>query len=135
MNFVIDASIAIKWVVDEANSREALRLRHERLFAPELLVAECANVLWKKVRRGELMLPEALLAGRLIERAGIQFHALRPLMERAQNLAAMLDHAVYDCFYLALAEAIDTDFITADRIFAQKVRGIDMSRVRMLSQT
>ena len=51
---VVDASIAIKWVIQEAETAEALWLRRHRLAAPDLLVAECANILWKKVRRNEL---------------------------------------------------------------------------------
>src|SRR6266849_5468707 len=52
---VIDASITVKWVVDEPGTPEALLLRRTaKLIAPDLLVAECANVLWKKVRRNEL---------------------------------------------------------------------------------
>jgi plasmid stability protein len=48
---VIDASIAIKWMVEEDGTREALALREQaKLIAPELLVAECANILWKKCR-------------------------------------------------------------------------------------
>jgi predicted nucleic acid-binding protein len=46
---VIDASIAVKWVVEEDGTSEALALRQKaKLIAPELLVAECANILWKK---------------------------------------------------------------------------------------
>jgi len=52
--FIIDASIAVKWVVEEPGTKEALALRACPLGAPELLVAECANILWKKVRRREL---------------------------------------------------------------------------------
>lgn len=132
MSFVIDASIAIKWVVDEPDSREAVLLRRQKLFAPDLLIAECANVLWKKVRRGEMTLAEALLAGRLIRQSDIELHALHPLMERAQRLAAVLDHAAYDCFYLALAELIDGEFVTADRIFFRKAHQLDDKRVKLL---
>ena len=50
---VIDASIAIKWVVEEGGTTEALVLRQKaKLMAPELLVAECANILWKKSPKG-----------------------------------------------------------------------------------
>jgi len=43
---VIDASIAVKWVVGEDGSDEALALlRTARLSAPDLLAAECANIL------------------------------------------------------------------------------------------
>jgi hypothetical protein len=63
--FVIDASIAVKWVVEEDRTAEALALRQRsKLIAPQLLVAECANILWKKVQREELLKEEALLAAR-----------------------------------------------------------------------
>jgi predicted nucleic acid-binding protein len=59
---VIDASIAVKWVVEEDGTPEALALRQKaKLIAPDLLVAECANILWKKVKRSELLKEEALL--------------------------------------------------------------------------
>ena len=46
---IIDASIAIKWVVKEDGTSEALVLRQKaKLIAPDLLVAECANIFWKK---------------------------------------------------------------------------------------
>ena len=53
-DLVIDASIAIKWVIEEDRTKEALALRRQALAAPDLLVAECANILRKKVRRKEL---------------------------------------------------------------------------------
>jgi predicted nucleic acid-binding protein len=41
---VIDASIAIKWVVEEDGTAEALLLwQKAKLIAPDLMVAECAN--------------------------------------------------------------------------------------------
>jgi predicted nucleic acid-binding protein len=53
--FVIDAGIAVKWVVEEDGTTEAFALHQKaKLLAPELLVAECANILWKKVERREL---------------------------------------------------------------------------------
>lgn len=120
MSLVIDASIAIKWVIDEPGSHEALALRRTCLLAPDLLIAECANVLWKKVRRGELTPAEAVLAARLIERADIHLQPMRALIEPAERLAIALDHPAYDCFYLVLAEATDSEFVTADGIFTEK---------------
>lgn len=59
---VIDASIALKWVVEETGTPDALVLRQRaRLIAPGLLLAECANILWKKVRRDELSKDEAMI--------------------------------------------------------------------------
>lgn len=119
---VIDASIAVKWVVDEDGTPEALALRaRARLIAPELLVAECANVLWKKVQRDELTTDEALLAARLLERADIELLPTRSLMEAATRIAIELNHPAYDCLYLALATANQCRFVTADQRFLRKL--------------
>lgn len=120
--FVIDASIAIKWVIDEAGTPEALTLRRNaRLIAPELLTTECANILWKKFQRRELSREEALLAARLIQAADIDFVPSHSLLEPATRLAIELDHPAYDCFYLALAIQQDCQFVTADERFVRKV--------------
>ena len=61
------AGIAVKWVVEEDGTREALVLRQKaKLIASDLLVAECANTFWKKVQRRELLKAEALLGTRSI---------------------------------------------------------------------
>ena len=84
---VIDASIAIKWVVEEEGTPAALALRKQaKLIAPELLVAECANILWKKVLRGELSREEAVLAARLLEGAEIELLPTRSLLEVATRM-------------------------------------------------
>ena len=68
---VIDASIAVKWVVPEPDCDRAEALRDHPLVAPDLLFAECANVLWKKVRRGELSKDEADIAAQTLGQADI----------------------------------------------------------------
>ena len=119
---VIDASIALKWVIPEVDSDAALALRSGRVSAPDLLVAECANALWKKVRRSELTAQEASLAARLLRRADIELEPMRDLIEPATQLAVALDHPAYDCLYLALAQASESEFVTADQAFCRKVR-------------
>jgi predicted nucleic acid-binding protein len=119
---VIDASVAVKWVIDESGTPEALLLRGQgRLIAPELLVAECANVLWKKVQRKELSQDEALLAARLLQSAEIELMPTRSLLEAATRLSIDLGHPAYDCLYLALAVESDCCFVTADESFVRKV--------------
>lgn len=120
--FVIDASVAVKWVVDEVRTPEALKL-HDlcRLIAPDLLVPECANILWKKVQRKELLKDEALLAARLLQGAEIELLPTRSLLESATRIAIDLDHAAYDCLYLALALEHDCRFVTADEGFIRKL--------------
>ncbi|WP_428376835.1 type II toxin-antitoxin system VapC family toxin [Lichenicoccus sp.] len=111
---VIDASVAIKWVVEEAGTTAALALRRYRLSAPDLLIAECANILWKKVRRQEISLDEASLAGRLLEHADVELIPMRRLLAPALRLAVQMDHPAYDCVYLSLAQSSGCSFVTAD---------------------
>jgi predicted nucleic acid-binding protein len=119
---VIDASIAVKWVVDERGTPEALVLRQKaKLIAPELLVAECANVLWKKVQRNELSKEEALLAARLLQGAEIELLPTRSLFEAVTRISIELDHPAYDCLYLALAVENECRFVTADERFLRKL--------------
>jgi predicted nucleic acid-binding protein len=119
---VIDASIAVKWVIDEPGTPEALLLRQKaKLIAPDLLVAECANVLWKKVRRNELSREEALLAAGLLQGAEIEFLPTRSLFKAATRISIELDHPAYDCLYLALAVENECRFVTADERFLRKL--------------
>lgn len=128
---VVDASIAVKWVIEEEGTPQALALRRRaRLIAPELLVAECANILWKKVRRDELSKEEAILAARLLQAAGIELLPTRPLLEAATHLAIELDHPAYDCVYLALAVKNDCRFVTADARVLRKLGEGRRSRFR-----
>ena len=119
---VIDASIAVKWVVEEEGTPQALALRQQtKLIAPELLVAECANILWKKAARGELSNEEAILAAKLLQSAEVELLPMRSLFETASSLAIELDHPAYDCIYLALAVENDCPFVTADERFLRKL--------------
>jgi predicted nucleic acid-binding protein len=118
---VIDASIAIKWVVEEEGTEAALALRNKaELIAPDLIIAECANILWKKVQRDELSGSEALIAARLLQSGNVEILATRSLLEMATRLAIELGHPAYDCIYLALAIQRDCRFVTADKSFVRK---------------
>jgi predicted nucleic acid-binding protein len=127
---VIDASVAIKWVVEEEGTAQALALRHRPLAAPDLIMCECANILWKKVRRNELSTEEAAFAGRLLANADIDLIPTRPLMDAAIEIAVLLDRPAYDCLYLALAERNDMTFVTADSRLIAKGRTHDRFRRR-----
>ena len=61
MRMVVDASVALKWLVEEEGSEAANRLLqgdHE-LYAPRLMASEIANALWRKARLGEIGRGEA----------------------------------------------------------------------------
>ena len=112
---VIDASIAIKWVVEEDGTPLALGLRHAHRFAaPELLTVECANILWKKVQRGELSREEAILAASLLERSDVELFGMRGLLAKTTELATEIGHPAYDCMYICLATSRNWRFVTAD---------------------
>jgi hypothetical protein len=85
---VTDASIAVKWVVEEDGTSEALTLRRRasKLIAPEFLVAECANILCKKVQRDELFNDEALLAAQLLQAPRSSFCRLVLFWKRQRRL-------------------------------------------------
>ena len=126
---VIDASVAVKWVVEEDGTTEALALLDGgSLSAPDLLVPECANILWKKVRRSELQTDEAIMAARLLQRSDVEIVPTRGLMEEALKLSIDLDHAAYDCVYLSLALEKDWRFVTADGRLERKLGQLKDSR-------
>lgn len=136
--FVVDASVAVKWVVEESGSAEALEVLESRsLSSPDLLIAECTNILWKKVKRSELDQDEAIMAARLIQQSDVEILPTRALMERALKLAVELDHAAYDCIYLSLALENDWSFVTADERLVRKLEQTPQERlnVKVLSLT
>jgi len=61
MNRVVDASVACKWFFEEDLSAEARALADARhvFIAPDLIIAECANVAWRRVRDGQVSLKQA----------------------------------------------------------------------------
>lgn len=122
MKLVIDASIAVKWIVDEADHDLArgLLARFSDLYAPDFLLAEVGNVLWKKTRSGQLSGEQAR---RGLASMSSYFTELSPsaaYVEQALALATRLDHPIYDCLYAACAERLAATFVTADEKFLRK---------------
>jgi predicted nucleic acid-binding protein len=118
--FVVDASVAIKWLIDEPLSGQAVRLLDADvpLVAPELIYAEAANAIWAIARRGQIDTAEVHEALDLLADAPLTVpSSMRQLMAAAARLAHDLDHPVYDCLYLALALQEQRPVITADRRF------------------
>jgi predicted nucleic acid-binding protein len=114
---VVDASIAVKWVIPEVLSEAADRLRDgdDDFLAPDLLLVEVANALWRKMTAKEISPQEADAAFDLVTQSGIDLRPSGPLLPRAMDVARRLDHPVYDCVYLALAEQERTALVTADQ--------------------
>jgi predicted nucleic acid-binding protein len=124
VTLIVDASVAVKWVIPEPLSTEADRLlvSDDELMAPGLLRVEAANALWKKVLRKELGAREAASALRVIVDGGVSFVPSAPLVEPALQMALRLGHPVYDCVYLALAEREGGRVVTADETMVARAR-------------
>jgi predicted nucleic acid-binding protein len=123
--FVVDASVAIKWLVDEPLSERAAKLLKDDLplAAPELIYAEAANALWAIARRGQISAADVREALDLLADVPLTVpSSMRQLMAAAARLANDLDHPVYDCLYLALALQEQRPVITADRRFCDVVQ-------------
>jgi len=116
---VVDASVAIKWFVPEIHSASAARALDSSLvlYAPDLIVAEFGNILWKKVRRGEIAHEEAAEIVGAFAKLPLEIRPSSLLLSPAIELAIALDRTVYDSLYLALAVAEDCVLITADARF------------------
>lgn len=136
--YVVDASVAVKWLVEEEFSEESAALlgTDPTLIAPELLFAEVSNALWAICRRGDISRED--LAEAIATLAGAPIlvpNSMRQLSPSAGRLAIDLDHPVYDCFYLALAIQEQHPVITADLQFYEKVRSHPYLSDRILHVT
>ncbi len=134
MSLIVDASVAVKWFSEEEQSgpAEALLASMEPLIAPDLVIAEIGNALWKKATRKLLQPRQAISA---MADASSFFDRLIPLGElamRATELAIELQHPIYDCFYLALAERERAPIISADDKLlgaAKRMKGVEGRRL------
>lgn len=114
---IVDARVVIKWHVVEVHTEAALRLLRDdapSLHVPDLMFPEVGNILWKKVRRGDLTEEEARRIAHLMAMAPLEVHPSPPLLEAAHEIAMHTGRTVYDSLYVALAVRMDTRLVTAD---------------------
>lgn len=137
---VVDASLALKWVLEESYSAEARDLldnwrRNAReLLAPTLFPYEVANVLVKRIRRRELTLDQAKDRLVFLGNSGPAVLSREEIHRRALELAEQFGFsAAYDAHYLALAENLDCEFWTADERLWNSVRR-KVTRVRWIGE-
>lgn len=121
MTLVVDASVALKWVLTEDGTDRALSLiTADALAAPHLIWIECANVLWVKARRGQITAEDAQAACVAIAATPVRALDTATLACDALKIALALNHPAYDCLYLAAALAERCVLVTADEAFAGK---------------
>lgn len=118
MRYVLDASVGIKWVMNEVDSAEARHLRDDfrnlihELIAPDSFPLEAAHALTKAGRRGIVTDATKLWVELMMDSP--QLFASVPLMLRALGIASQASIGVYDCVYVALAEREGCELVTAD---------------------
>lgn len=128
---VIDASVIVKWFVDEEGTEEALKLRTDHIegkiliAVPELLFLEVLNALRykgttiKKINEANNALWD------------IQLHIEKTnkfLLEKANELAIKHDLSLYDAIYLTLAILNGSPLITADKELAKAKNALLMTK-------
>ena len=120
MKYVLDASVALKWVLPEQDSDKANQVRDDyrnglhELLAPDIFSVEVAHVLSKAERQGILNQGDgAILLADVITTLPRLFSSLS-LLPRAYTIASMERLSLYDCLYLALAEQQQCELLTAD---------------------
>jgi predicted nucleic acid-binding protein len=133
---VVDSSVAAKWFLPEPLS-EAAELLLDPAFtlcAPDLLVPELGNVLWKRVTRGQLPSAEARDIVGAFGKVPIELVSSSRLLPSALEIALAYKRTAYDALYIALAVARDCIFVTADERLVHALRVGALSRhVRALS--
>ncbi|WP_119303126.1 type II toxin-antitoxin system VapC family toxin [Dongia deserti] len=131
MSLVIDASVAIKWFIDEPLHEHARYLLkgEERLYAPDLLLAEVGNIAWKKVIRGEIEEEQAQKIALSLRDLPITLSPVSELIDRALQIALSIKHPVYDCLYLACAESLDSSLVTADDRLRRGLAGTPLALI------
>jgi predicted nucleic acid-binding protein len=124
VSLVVDASVALKWFLsEEPLAGQALAVLQDgaTLIAPDFLVAEVCNGAWRSARLGRISQAQVGEIAASLPRFFDALVTAAELAARAVAIAGQLDHPVYDCFYLALAEQEQANFVTADMQLVGKV--------------
>lgn len=129
---VIDASVAIKWVMKgESHRAQARKLLRDslsagiRLISPPLFENETESVIQEQVYFGRVSVADADRALRALDLAGVEIIYDPILKDGARQIARRCNQQrVYDATYAALAEIQGCDFWTADKLFYDAVKKV-----------
>ncbi|HEX5328086.1 MAG TPA: type II toxin-antitoxin system VapC family toxin [Acetobacteraceae bacterium] len=120
MTYVLDASVALCWVIPRPLTPAALRLRDQcqkrvrELIAPSHFPGEIANGLTKAERQKLIYLGEARRLILDVLSTPPVLHSSTPLYYRAIDISSRTRSGFYDCLYVALAEREQCELVTAD---------------------
>jgi len=115
----VDASVVASAFFREKTSpmAQALLTSGCELYAPDLIHAEVANVIWKRYGRKEIDEGEACKLLSDVLMLPLRITPSTQLVESALKLALRTNRTVYDCLYLALAIQTNTTMVTGDKRF------------------
>jgi predicted nucleic acid-binding protein len=121
MTYVLDSSVAVKWLIPETLSEDATKLRDDfrkgllDLIAPDILPIEVAHALTRAEWQGRVSTSDGfILWTGLMQDSSRLVHSLS-LMPRAYAMSSHARIGVYDCLYVALAEQEQCSLVTADQ--------------------
>lgn len=120
MNLIADASVIVKWLLRETGYEASERLMEAwvdgrlTLHAPEILTAEVASSIWKRVLREQMARVEAQHLYTWFRKYCPLLTPMAGLTGLALELAIVHKQTVYDCLYVALAIQTGAIFVTAD---------------------
>ncbi|TET54634.1 MAG: PIN domain-containing protein [Anaerolineales bacterium] len=132
---VVDASVGIKLFLIEPLSEQADSLfghltddPPSRLYVPDLFFVECANILWKYVRRHGFPEDAARQAVADLRRLSLRSVSTRMLCEAALALSVAHESTAYDSAYVALAAQLSLPLVTADEAMVRRFEhtGLDV---------
>lgn len=121
MKYVLDASVAVKWVLPEADSAKAIALRDDYrkgihdLVAPDTFKVEVAHALTRAERRKILQQGEAISRMVLLMHSRPRMCSFSSLLPRGMEISSQRQIGVYDCLYVALAEREQCKVVTSDQ--------------------
>jgi predicted nucleic acid-binding protein len=116
VSFVIDASVAAKWFFQESDHEAAKRLlaRDLPLFAPDIIIAEVTNILWKRLSAGAIDREQAGEVLAALPGMFQQVFTSEELSTRALYWSQRLDRPALDAFYVACAEITGCHLVSVD---------------------
>jgi predicted nucleic acid-binding protein len=120
MKYVLDANIALKWVLAEPDSAKARQLRDDfqaafhDLLAPDVFEVEVAHALTRAERQRKIAVGQAAILWSDVMSTPPRLDRFGPIMPRAIDISSRSRQGVYDCLYVALAEREKCELVTAD---------------------
>ena len=129
MKYVLDSSVAVKWVLKEIGTPKALALREDvramtyEVIVPDVFPSEIAHALTKAERKKVIPVGAAFAHVYDILLNVQTLVPYLPLLPRAIGISSQTRVAITDCIFVALAEREECDLVTADEKLVNNLPG------------